>query len=103
MKSMQTEDIGIKAYYSKLLLRYAKRLINDEAEAERLVKKVLDDEHIPDGMAPCKRLRNILKTDLVNHCHYWKQSQIFDRPPIYLPKYNPQFSKTENKDSKSIT
>lgn len=103
MKSMQTEDIGNKVYYSNLLQRYARRLIHDEAEAARLVKKVLDDEHIPDDMAPCKRLRNILKTDLLNHCHYWKQSQIFDQPPVYLPKYNQQFSKVENNDVKSIT
>lgn len=103
MKSMQTKDIGNKVYYSNLLQRYARRLIQDEAEAARLVKKVLDDEHIPDDMAPCKRLRNILKTDLLNHCNYWKQSQIFDQPPVYLPKYNQQFSKVENNDHKSIT
>lgn len=103
MKPMQTEDIGNKAYYGKLLLRYARRLIHDEPEAARLVKKVLDDEHIPNDMTPCKRLRNILKADLLNHCHCWKQSQIFDRPPVYLPKYNQQFSKVENNDIKSIT
>ena len=102
MKPIQTEAIGSKAYYSKLLHRYARRLIHDEAEATRLVKKVLDNEHIPDGIAPCKRLRNILKIDLLNHCNYWKQSQIFDRPPVYLPKYNQQFSKVENNDIKSI-
>ena len=102
MKPIQTEDIGSKAYYSKLLHRYARRLIHNEAEAARLVKKVLDDEHIPDAMAPCKRLRNILKTDLLNHCHYWMQSQIFDRPPVYLPKYNQQFPQVENNDIKSI-
>lgn len=100
---MKTESIGNKAYYSNLLQRYARRLINDEAAATSLVKKVLDDEHIPDAMAQCKRLRNILKTDLLNHCHYCKQSQIFDQPPVYLPKYNQQFSKVENNDIKSIT
>lgn len=73
------------AYYTPLLERYALRLINDESVAAKLVKQVLKDQYDIDELAPSKHLRRVLKTDLLNRCHYWKQSQIFDRPLVKVP------------------
>ena len=73
------------SYFKPLLLRYARRLIHDATVAEQLVKQVLEDQYEIDGLAPSPRLRQILKTDLLNRCHYWKQAKIFDRPLIKVP------------------
>ena len=72
-------------YYNSLFQRYARRLIHDETVAEKLVKEVLEDQYEIDGLAPSPRLRQILKTDLLNRCHYWKKAKIFDRPLIKVP------------------
>lgn len=87
-------------YYEPLLQRYARRIIKDAEVAASLVMEVLEDQYEIDKLAPSPRLRKILKTDLLNRCHYWKQSQIFDRPLIKVPlgKYVTLLSKiNENK------
>ncbi|MDQ2719431.1 MAG: hypothetical protein M3Z26_06660 [Bacteroidota bacterium] len=85
MKTTNSTIARTIVYYDPLLLRYARRIINDAAVAETLVKKVLEDQYVIDGLRPSPRLRQILKTDLLNRCHYWKQSQIFDRQLIKVP------------------
>lgn len=102
MKTIHVQTQATLTYYWTLLQRYARRLIHNEIHAAILVKKVLDKECISDSTIPCKRLRNILKTDLLNHCYYWKQSQILFRPPVCLPRYKKQLSVVENKSISAI-
>lgn len=85
MKTTKPTLTPTVAYYKPLLQRYARRIINDAAIAETLVKKVLEAQYDIDELAPSLRLRQILKTDLLNRCHCWKQSQIFNRPLIKVP------------------
>lgn len=73
------------AYYEPLLQRYARRIINNTTLAAKLVRQVLEDQYEIDGLAPSKHLRQVLKTDVLNRCHFWKQAQIFDRPPVNVP------------------
>ena len=72
-------------YYSPLLERYARIQIRDQAVADRLVQEVLEDQYEIDRLAPSKELRNILKTDVRNRCHYYLQSKIFNRGVIKTP------------------
>ena len=88
-------------FYNLLLQRYARRLIHDETGAEQLVKQVLEDQYEIDGLAPSSRLRQILKTDLLNHCHYWNQAKIFDRPLIKVP-LNKSVSISETNEHKPL-
>jgi hypothetical protein len=67
------------AYYDKLLQRYARRVINDTAVAAIIVKEVLESQYDLNGLVPAKHLRQVLKTDVLNRCYYWRQSQIFDK------------------------
>lgn len=76
------------SYYKELLQRYARRMIHDETAAEEMVKKVLEDQYHIDGLAPTENLRKILKFDLLNHCYYYKNSKIFDRPLIKTSSNN---------------
>ena len=87
------------AYYEPLLQRYARRIIKDAEVAANLVIGVLEDQYKIDELAPSPRLRKILKTDLLHRCHYWKQSQIFDRPLIKVPlrKYLKPISENTDK------
>lgn len=75
-------------YYYPLLLRYATLLIEDHDEAEKIARKVLEDQYQVNGLAPSRFLRLVLKTDVLNRCLYFKQFQIFDRPPIKIPLAN---------------
>ncbi len=84
------------AYYYPLLLRYATMIIDDRDEAEKIARKVLEDQYQVNGLAPSKLLRLVLKTDVLNRCLYYKQFQIFDRPPIKVPFNN--FGPGENED-----
>jgi hypothetical protein len=67
------------SYYDKLLQRYARRLINDATAAAVIVKDVLERQYDLNGLVPAKHLRQVLKTDVLNRCYYWKQAQIFDK------------------------
>jgi len=89
------------ACYEPLLKRYARRLIHDEALSEKLVKQVLEDQYNIDKLNPSPRLRQILKTDLLNRCQFWKLSQIFDPPVIKAPleenvKLNEHINQSKN-------
>ncbi len=85
MENINVAASKIIAYYYPLLLRYATMIIRDHDEAEKIARKVLEDQYHINGLAPSKLLRLVLKTDVLNRCLYWKQFQIFDRPPIKVP------------------
>lgn len=85
MKNMNPSATAIIAYYYPLLLRYATIITGDRDEAEKIARKVLEDQYQVNGLAPSKLLRLVLKTDVLNRCFYFKQFQIFDRPPIKIP------------------
>jgi hypothetical protein len=75
---MQTTLVNIVAYYDPLLQRYARRLIQNEDAAADIVQQVLEAQYQINGLVPAKRLRQVLKTDVLNRCYFWLQSQIFD-------------------------
>ena len=83
---MQNNHYFIKAVagYSALLQRYARRLVQDEATASNIVQKVLESQYELNALLPCKHLRQILKADVLNHCYYFLQAKIFDRPLIKI-------------------
>lgn len=101
MENINVAASKIIAYYYPLLLRYATMIIRDHDEAEKIARKVLEDQYHINGLAPSKFLRLMLKTDVLNRCFYFKQFQIFDRPPIKIPVsgYDPpeQENKVESK------
>ena len=97
MKTIDVQTQSTLTYYRALLQRYVRRLIHDEIQAAILVKKVLDKACISNSIVPSKRLRNILKFDLLNHCYYWQQAQILFRPPVCLPRYKKQLYVVKNK------
>ncbi len=72
-------------YYHPLLVRYARRIINDEEAATVLVKKVMVDQFVLDGLLETEQLRQLLKTDTLHRCCCYTQVQIFDRSPVKLP------------------
>lgn len=100
MKKDNTSPETTIAYYYPLLQRFARRLIYNNAVAEILAKMVLDDQFKLDGLHPSGHLRQLLKSDLVNRCHYWRQSIVFDRGPEKLPVR--KFPDTGNKKNHPI-
>jgi hypothetical protein len=72
-------------YYYPLLKRYAERITGNPDAAESIARKVLEDQYEINGLVPAKHLRQLLKTDVLNRCYYWQQSQIFVRPLINVP------------------
>ena len=82
MQTHGMENTASWLYYYPLLLRYARRIIGDQDAATLLVKKVLADQYIMDGLQPGDGLRHSLKTDTLHHCCCHTQVIIFDRPPI---------------------
>ncbi len=82
IKSTLVEEIE---YYKPLLERYSRLIIQDETVSKCLVKKVMEDQCGNNELTPSQDLLKILKADLLNHCYYWKQSQIFDRSLIKVP------------------
>jgi hypothetical protein len=79
MKPKKSSLAHTICYYSPLLERYARRLINNEAVADLLVTDVLEDQYEIDKLAPSDYLRQALKSELCNRCLYFKISQILDR------------------------
>ncbi len=95
MKSIKPNIWETVHYYLPLLKRYARCLTNDESASELLARKVLEDQYQIDGLAPSKKLRKVLKTDLLNRCIFWKQFIILDRPPVKTTSHkrvNPQLN-----------
>jgi DNA-directed RNA polymerase specialized sigma24 family protein len=72
-------------YYYPLLKRYAERITGNPDAAESIARKVLEDQYEINGLVPAKHLRQLLKTDVLNRCYYWQQSQFFVRPLIKIP------------------
>jgi len=95
MKAIKPSLAHTICYYSPLLERYARRLINNEAVARVLVTEVLEDQYEIDKLAPSDHLRQVLKSDLGNRCLYFKLSQIFDRPLIKIT-LNSKFATDNN-------
>jgi hypothetical protein len=86
MENVNVSATNTIAYYYPLLLRYATMIIRDHDEEEKIARKVLEDQYHLNGLAPSKNQWNVLKFDVLNRCIYWKQFQIFDRPPVKVPK-----------------
>jgi hypothetical protein len=80
MEAKSPNLLWIVSYYDKLLQRYARRLVKDAEVAAAIVKDVLERQYDINGLVPAKHLRQVLKTDVLNRCYYWKQSRIFDKP-----------------------
>lgn len=75
MERFNPSSVGTTEYYKPILQRYARRILNDEAVAKSLAKKVLKGQYENNELTPSKHLLEILKADLLNHCYYYKQSQ----------------------------
>ncbi len=76
------------SYYNSLLIRYALRYFGNGVSASPLVIKVLADKYEHIKLGPSKKLRLILKHDLLNHCYFHKHFAALDRPPIKVPLSN---------------
>ncbi|MBS1511655.1 MAG: hypothetical protein JST86_12490 [Bacteroidetes bacterium] len=85
MQMVSKENTAAWLYYHPLLVRYARRIVNDQETAAVLVKKVLADQFVLDGLQETERLRQLLKTDTLHSCCCYTQVQIFDRSPVKLP------------------
>lgn len=85
METNKVQFASAVDYYQPLLQRYARCILKNAEVAKSLVIKVLEDQYEFNDSVPSIRLRKILKADLLNHCYYWKQSQLFDRPLIKVP------------------
>jgi hypothetical protein len=72
-------------YYYPLLLRYANWILKDNNATVLLVKKVLYDQYVLDGLQESGPLRQLLKTDTLHRCYFHTQMQVFDRSPVKLP------------------
>ena len=77
------------AYYYPLLMRYAAMVTGDHDEAEKIARSVLEEQYEINGLVPSRLLRLVLKTDVLNRCFYFKQLQIFKRPPVKVQFYDP--------------
>jgi len=77
------------SYYQLLLQRYARRLVQDDNLAAKIVEEVLESQYNINSLLPSKHLRQILKTDVLNKCYYHIQSLIFEKAEIneQLPNY----------------
>jgi DNA-directed RNA polymerase specialized sigma24 family protein len=77
------------SYYQLLLQRYARRLVQDDNLAAKIVEEVLESQYNLNSLLPSKHLRQILKTDVLNKCYYHIQSLIFEKAEIneQLPNY----------------
>jgi len=75
---------GIKYDYQPLLERYARRCIKDADAASSLVNKFLQEQNWQNGGLPWPGQRLYLKRALLNRCYYYRYSQVFNRPLIWL-------------------
>jgi hypothetical protein len=76
------------AYYDPLLRRYARRFVHNDGIAAGIVLQVIEHQYELNGLVASKHLRQVLKTDVLNRCYYWKQSQIFKQNPAKVHKLN---------------
>ena len=96
METKSPNLLWVVSYYDKLLQRYARRLLNDATVAATIVKQVLEAQYEVNGLVPAKHLRQVLKTDVLNRCYYWKQSKIFDKAPIQFKGFTYSNPDTDN-------
>lgn len=99
MESVRLTATNMYNYYRPLLQRYARRLIKDETVSSVLTNRVLKDQFHGDGLTPSKHLRQVLKTDLLNRCQYFRNFVVFDRPPVKISEINDALDlyETDNK------
>lgn len=62
------------SYYEPLLIRYARRMVHNEKEAEKLVYDVLQTQYDRDELKPSQYLRSQLKNTLWTRCYDFMQS-----------------------------
>jgi hypothetical protein len=91
MKKIKNFPTATINYYYPLLQRYAHSLIRDSDEADRIAKKVLQDQYNENDLKESTDLRQKLKKDVYDHCYYWEQAQIFVRPLIKIPFKNSSY------------
>lgn len=96
---MQTTLVHIVAYYDLLLQRYARRLIQNEDAAADIVQQVLEAQYQINGLVPAKHLRQVLKTDVLNRCYFWLQSQIFELSSRKVPISEILKTASDNEDN----
>jgi len=85
MQNDQQHFIKEASCYSILLQRYARRLVQDETVAAKIVQEVLECQYDLNALVPSEHLRQVLKTDVLNNCYYHIQAKIFDRQLIKVP------------------
>lgn len=85
MQNEQQHFIKAASCYEIQLQRYARRLVQDETVAAKIVQEVLECQYDLNALAPSKHLRQVLKTDVLNNCYYHIQAKIFDRQLIKVP------------------
>ena len=88
METNKPNLLWIASYYGNLLQRYARLLIHDAEIAAIIVKEVMEAQYDLNGLAPSKHLRQVLKTEVLSRCYYWKQSQIGNRYPVKVRELN---------------
>lgn len=86
----------VYGYYYPLLLRYARRLVKEEAIAASLVTEVLQEQYAIDGLKEHAGLRPQLLLAINYRCHYTVQAKIFDKPLVKAPVL-------DGKNDRSIT
>ncbi|HMJ48246.1 MAG TPA: hypothetical protein VK498_13015 [Ferruginibacter sp.] len=74
------------AYYEPLLLRYAGKMIHNEALSAQLVREVLESQYNVDGLTFSKNLRQALKSRLLALCRLHQKLQVFTDPGLTLQK-----------------
>lgn len=85
MQNDQQHFINATSSYAILLQRYARRLVQDETVAIKIVQEVLEFQYDLNALVPSEHLRQVLKTDVLNNCYYHIQAKIFDRQLIKVP------------------
>ena len=76
------------SYYQLLLQRYARRFVQDDNLSAKIVEEVLECQYNINSLVPCKHLRHVLKTDVLNKCYYHIQAIIFGQEITNKPLPN---------------
>jgi len=98
MENDHQHFIKAASSYAILLQRYARRLVQDESIASNIVQEVLEFQYDINALVPSKHLRQVLKTDVLNHCYYYLQAKIFDRPLIKISDFS-HLGETHNSEN----
>ncbi len=79
MKSGKSYLAKTISYYEPLLIRYARRMVHNETEAEKLVYEVLQTQYDRDELKPSQYLRSELKNTMWSRCYDYMQSKTNNR------------------------